>query len=59
MAKPDVIYVAISTGIANVAGKEIPFTRDKTFVRSGHPLLTQNPAYFQPVGEFLEAPTKR
>jgi hypothetical protein len=54
----DTVYVAITTGFATVNGEQIRFERDKTFVRSGHPLLTQNPGYFVPVPTFLDWPAE-
>ena len=48
------VYIAITTGIAVVDGKRIPFTKDRTFVRFGHPLLASCPTYFALYGEFLD-----
>ena len=57
-ADTDVVYIAISTGVATVNGEQIAFNKDRTFVRFGHPLLKSCPTYFVPCGEFLDWPAE-
>jgi hypothetical protein len=58
-ADTDTVFVAITTGVATVNGEKIPFSKDKTFVRAGHPLLKSCPTYFVAYGEFLDWQPKR
>jgi len=51
MARPPVpqIFVATSTGIVKVKGKEYRYLKDRTRVARGHPLLRAMPDRFKPL----------
>jgi hypothetical protein len=42
------LYVATSSGVANVDGVEYAFRAGQTHVREGHPLLNVASMYFEP-----------
>jgi len=52
------VFVAITSGTAQVDGKSIKFTQGKTFLTAAHPLFKECPTYFQVVGEFLRSPVE-
>jgi hypothetical protein len=59
-ADTDTVYVAITSGTATIKGEQIAFNKDRTLIRSGHPLLEWCPTYFVPFGgEFLDWPPRR
>jgi hypothetical protein len=48
------MYVAVESGCAEIGGQTLPFVKNKTHVRSGHPLLSACPGYFVPTEERVD-----
>lgn len=48
------VYIAIESGFADVNGEPVMFTKNRTRVREGHPLLKQCPTMFRPVDELVD-----
>lgn len=50
----DSIYIANTSGFANVKGTEYSFRKGITRVREGHPLLKACPLFFEPADKDIE-----
>jgi hypothetical protein len=53
------MYVAVESGCAEIGGQTLPFVKNKTHVRSGHPLLSACPGYFVPTEERVDYEMRR
>lgn len=49
--KSETIYIANTSGAAEVDGVEFDFVQGETRLREGHPLLKACPKYFEPLSD--------
>jgi hypothetical protein len=51
--KTEEVYIATQSGVAEIKGEPLVFTKGVTRVRHGHPLLKAIPEAFEPVNDHV------